>query len=170
MRLAITLTATALLLAGCGERADKEARPTASSSDQAAPAGVGESSGPEVRTVAEANALVPNRKLGEWRMTSATNGQQMPEYKECATEKNQAWDANLNGGTCGDFHARRQGDAVVMTAVCEAPMGDTTMETRITGDLQSSYAVDTTISNPSNSAAPLTKVKVTGTYVGPTCS
>lgn len=167
----VMLTAAVVGLAGCGGE-DKAEAPAAGASGGdaaatvAAPAGGG---GEEVTSVAAATSMVPKMKPGQWRLVSRTNDQTMPEITQCVTAESPTWDANQAGGTCADFRARKQGDAVVMTANCEAPGGGMSMETRLTGDFQTRYTIDTTIRQPGNPAAPLTRISMTGTYVGPTC-
>ena len=75
----------------------------------------------------------------------------MPPQEICITEEQnqqeQTWDPKSAGAGCPDFRARRQGDAIVLTANCPSEQAGTTvqMQSRITGDFQTAYRIESTM-------------------------
>ncbi|HEX8568339.1 MAG TPA: DUF3617 family protein [Caulobacteraceae bacterium] len=144
--------AAVLALAACGQGNEGGEGATAagdSSTAASANAGAGAAAGGGT-TIEAVTSMMEARKAGKWQMSMGMAGMPQGAPQEiCITEEQnqqeQTWDPKQAGAGCPDFRARRDGGAIVMTANCPSDTGAGSMqiESRITGDFQSAYRIET---------------------------
>ena len=154
----VMLAGAMLALAACGEQGGGES--AAGGGDAAGTAPAARSGGGGAVTVEQIKEMGAKRKAGKWRMSMGMTGApSMPPQEICITpEQNaeqQTWDPNQAGGGCPGFQVTRQGDAIVTKATCPSEGGSTYMESKITGNFETAYRVETLIrQTPAPAAGP----------------
>ena len=170
--ISVLLAGAALALAACGDKGDGDKSAAAADSGAGAAGSAPSGGGGEATTADAAKAMVPRVRPGKWMIaTTLPGGQAAPAYEACITEEKAdegVWDPKQNGAGCQEFRARKQGDAVVMNAVCTSAEGKMTMNTRITGDFQTVYAVETVMKQePAPPGGGEVRIGMRATYAGP---
>ena len=167
--------AAVLALGACGQGNEggegaKAAGDSSSAASANAPAAGGGT------TIEAVTSMMEARKAGKWQMSMGMAGMPQGAAQEiCITEEQnqqeQTWDPKQAGAGCPDFRARRDGGAIVMTANCpsETGAGSMQIESRITGDFQSAYRIETTMrQTPAPQAGPAEiKTFLDMKYLGP---
>jgi hypothetical protein len=163
--------AAVLALGACDRNGEGDGADAAG--DSSSPAANAPARRPAEATTAEAaKAMVPKVKPGKWMIsTTLPGGATAPAYAACITEEKAnegVWDPKQNGAGCQEFRARREGDAVVMRGVCTSPEGKMTMESRLSGDFQTSYTVETSMKQePAPPGGGEIRMTMKATYAGP---
>lgn len=122
---------TALLIAGCDNQTDTE-----------------EASEETVEAASsDVESDVPELKPGRWRVTTASmTGPEFPPQTVCLTEANAKNKQGLGERAlelpCEQRDVTREGDVVILRAVCNVGGIARTIETRSSGDFKSDYYVD----------------------------
>jgi hypothetical protein len=155
------LGAAVLAVAACDRGGETgEGTSAAGGTSTSAPANAGPAAGGGT-TLEAVKSMMAKRRAGKWQMSMGSGAGTTPPQEICITEEQNreqpAWDPMQAGAGCPDFRSRRQGDAIVMTANCPTGQGagSVQMESRIIGDFQSSYRIESTIrQNPAPAAGP----------------
>jgi hypothetical protein len=144
-----------LALAACGEQGGGEGAASGGEAAGAAPAAKSGSGGGlgggGAMTVEQIKEMGSKRKPGKWRMSLGMAGvPSMPPQEICITPEQlaeqEAWDPKQAGGGCPGFQVIRQGDAIVTKATCPSEAGGSTyLESKITGNFETAYRVETLI-------------------------
>ena len=142
---------SALTLAACGQGGD--------------PAG-GEPEAKAEAPAATASATAVDLKApkaGKWRMTSTMDGgpganMAMPVVEVCLTGAD--FSSIQRGSTsaeaqCDEMSVRREGDAIVTHARCVERGVTSTIENRITGDMETRYVTDMSVTSQPGTGPPI---------------
>jgi hypothetical protein len=135
--------------------------------DKAAPK---KAEGPAV--AASGGDVMPKPRVGKWKMTMDIAG--MPAKQSVAICLTQTMIDDMKGyaqasgaSNCSTNETKREGEAVVTRAVCQAATGTNTIVTRAVGDFNSRYTVETSItSDPPSPTGPVTSSTL-AEYLGP---
>ena len=137
--------AAVLALAACGDKGEEAGQSGAeqSAAGAAAPAATRGGGG---TSAADLTALAAKRRPGKWRMSMGSGANATPPTEICMTAEQiaeqPAFDPKQAGANCPDYRAQRQGDAILMTATCADANGSVRMETKLIGDFETRYRME----------------------------
>ena len=175
MRRLLACSAALLTLAACGQSGSGATTTTTTSpastasppptTPDAAPPSAGAAPVSPAPTSSVAPGDTPHQRAGLWNVVQEADGQR-ENSTHCVTpqESQRGLDPSEVGGAgCSESSMTREGDAYVIRATCGA--ASTTM--RLTGDMQSTMRVETSLNMPGQSTQ---RMVLTGTYSGQPCS
>ena len=118
------------------------------------------------------SSAMPKPKIGKWKMTMDIAGMPVKQSVAiCVTQQMidemKGYAQSSGASHCTTNETKREGDAVVTRAVCQADSGTNAIVTRAVGDFNSRYTVETSItSDPPSPTGPMTSSTL-AEYMGP---